>query len=78
MITTGSARGFIFGNSARNEPSIAVPLVESFQKQRLQTVRGSFQEGAPAFPGSEIRAKSPIQIGVRDVSGILGYFRPQI
>ncbi|MBI2924199.1 MAG: hypothetical protein HYY24_00660 [Verrucomicrobia bacterium] len=43
----------------------------------FQTVRGVFVEGAPAFPGSGIRAKSHIQVAVRDPRCILGYFRPQ-
>jgi len=41
-----------------------------------QTVRGVFLEGGPAFPGSEIAAKSHIQIAVRDRKCIAGFFRP--
>ena len=37
----------------------------------LQTVRGSFAEGAPIYPGSKILQKAHIQIAVRDVACIL-------
>lgn len=53
-----------------------IPLLEAAREQRIHTVRGSFHEGPPAFPGSEIRTKSHIQIAVRDSACILGYFRP--
>ena len=42
----------------------------------FHSVRGVFQEGAPAFPESEIRRRSHIQIAVRDPACILGYFLP--
>ncbi|RYG58873.1 hypothetical protein EON80_26425 [bacterium] len=42
----------------------------------VDTVRGVFQEGQPAFPGSFIREKSHIQIAVREASCIVGFFRP--
>jgi len=42
----------------------------------FQTVRGVFQEGGEAFPGSGIHAKSHIQVAVRDPACIIGYFRP--
>lgn len=42
----------------------------------FQTVRGSFQEGEPAFPGSGILRESHIQVVVRDRRCILGVFRP--
>jgi len=54
-----------------------LPKIEIFLGSRLQTVRGVFQEGAPAFAGSDIRKKSHIQIAVRDPACILGYFKPQ-
>lgn len=37
----------------------------------IQTVRGSFAEGAPIYPGSKILRKAHIQIAVRDVACIL-------
>jgi len=43
---------------------------------RFQTVRGVFQEGGHAFPGSGIYVKSHIQVAVRDSACIIGYFRP--
>ncbi len=53
-----------------------IPLIEAAHHHPMQTVRGSFHEGPPVFPGSEIRSKSHIQIAVRDTACILGYFRP--
>ncbi|MGE0709662.1 MAG: hypothetical protein AB7N76_24105 [Planctomycetota bacterium] len=41
-----------------------------------QTVRGVFEEGDVAFPGACVRAKTHIQIAVRDPRCILGYFLP--
>jgi len=43
---------------------------------KIQTVRGIFVEGPPAFPGSKIALKSHIQVAVRDSGCILEYFRP--
>jgi hypothetical protein len=37
----------------------------------VQTVRGSFAEGAPNYPGSKILQKAHVQIAVRDVACIL-------
>ena len=37
----------------------------------LQTVRGSFAEGAPIYPGSKILQKAHTQIAVRDTTCIL-------
>jgi hypothetical protein len=45
-------------------------------RPEIQTVRGVFVEGNPAFPGSQIYAKTHVQIAVRDSSCILGYFLP--
>ncbi len=56
--------------------NFVIPMMEAVEVQSIQTVRGVFQEGPPAFPGSEIRQKSHIQIAVRDSECILGYFRP--
>jgi hypothetical protein len=55
----------------------AIPEVERGWGVRVQTVRGVFQEGAPAYPGSAIMRKSHIQVVVRDAACILGYFRPE-
>lgn len=49
---------------------------ENISELACHTVRGLFQEGDPAFPGSGIRKKSHIQIAVRHPSCILGYFLP--
>lgn len=42
----------------------------------FHSVRGVFQEGAPVFPDSAIRKRSHIQIAVRNVDCIVGYFLP--
>lgn len=55
-----------------------LPRLEEFVVFKFQTVRGVFQEGVPAFVGSDIRRKSHIQIAVRDPDCILGYFKPQV
>ena len=55
-----------------------LPKLEQTYGMNFHTVRGVFQEGTPAFEGSEIRRKSHIQIAVRDPSCILGYFKPQL
>lgn len=44
----------------------------------FDTVYGYFQEGEQAFPGSDIMAKSHIQICVRNNSCIKGYFIPRL
>lgn len=41
-----------------------------------ETVRGVFFEGGELYPGAGFRERTHIQICVRDLSGILGYFRP--
>ena len=53
-----------------------VPALEADLNTRIQTVRGVFQEGEPAFPGGGIRRKSHIQIAVRDPCVIVGFFHP--
>jgi hypothetical protein len=44
----------------------------------FQTVRGAFEEGAPAFPGSMICQQTHVQIAVRDAGCVLGVFRPMM
>ena len=53
-------------------------LVDGEEAVSFQTVRGAFWEGDEAFPGSILRQQSHIQIAVRDVSCILGVFRPNL
>ena len=55
----------------------AIPEIESALNSRVQTVRGMFQEGVPAYAGSGIMRKSHIQVVVRDAACILGHFRPE-
>ena len=42
------------------------------------TVRGYFRQGKPAFPTSAINQLSHVQIAVRNISCITGYFHPLI
>ena len=44
--------------------------------ENVQTVRGAFEEGDDAFPGSALKKETHIQVAVRDLSCILGVFRP--
>lgn len=55
----------------------AIPQIEKTLGVRFQTVRGVFQEGDRAYPGSGILKKSHIQVVVRDSEVILGYFLPE-
>lgn len=43
----------------------------------FNTVRGVFQEGKELFSGSQIKAKTHIQLAVRTSENILGYFWPR-
>ncbi|MBE2283078.1 MAG: hypothetical protein IAE77_06430 [Prosthecobacter sp.] len=54
----------------------AIPAVEVDWGCQFDSVRGVFQEGAPAFKGAGIKLKSHIQIAVRDPRAIIGYFLP--
>lgn len=47
-------------------------------KSHYQTVRCPFEEGDEVFPGSMLKTQTHIQISVRDLSCILGIFRPNI
>ena len=47
------------------------------QGYKFDTVYGYFQEGEAAYPGSEIREKTHIQIAVRNLDCIKGYFLPR-
>lgn len=53
-----------------NDMDVAAP--------RFQTVRSAFEEGDAAFPGSQLKTQTHIQIAVRDPSCILGVFRPNL
>lgn len=44
--------------------------------EAFDSVRGPFLEGDPIYPGAGFRAESHIQICVRTVDCIKGYFRP--
>jgi hypothetical protein len=46
-------------------------------RKPFDTVRGIFQEGGPAFEGSGIRKKSHIQVCIRNLDCIKGFFIPR-
>lgn len=54
----------------------AIELWEQARGNRVDTVRGMFQEGELVFPGSAIHRKSHIQIAVRRSDAVVGFFRP--
>lgn len=45
--------------------------------QEFDSVRGVFTEGGPAFPGAGIQKKSHIQICIRNMNCIKGFFLPR-
>lgn len=51
---------------------------QSCSLKDFDTARGVFTEGGPAFPGSGIHKKSHIQICVRNMDCIKGFFLPRI
>lgn len=54
-----------------------IPDLEQRKRTAYHSIRGVFQEGAPAFDGAGIKLKSHIQIAVRDPRAIIGYFQPE-
>jgi hypothetical protein len=55
-----------------------ITMREAETHERIQSVRGAFTEGVPAFEGSKVMSKSHIQIAVRDHGAIVGYFKPNL
>lgn len=49
---------------------------DTLKKERYDTVRGMFEEGNPLYPGAGIKEKNHIQICVRNINCIKGYFKP--
>jgi hypothetical protein len=47
-----------------------------FDLPSYETVRSPFNEGGQLYPGTSFRQKTHIQICVREISCIKGYFRP--
>jgi hypothetical protein len=56
--------------------SLVINSLTSAILEEVQTVRGTFEEGAEAFPGAALKMETHIQIAVRDRQCILGIFRP--
>jgi hypothetical protein len=44
----------------------------------FDTVRGVFTEGGAAFPGAAIQKKSHIQVCIRNLDVIKGFFIPKV
>ena len=44
---------------------------------RYDTVRGAFYEGEPAYEGTEIKKKNHIQVCIRNMNRIKGFFLPR-
>lgn len=44
----------------------------------FDTVRGVFTEGGPAFEGAGIQAKNHVQVCIRNINCIKGFFIPRI
>lgn len=55
--------------SIANNRTVEIPVFDS--------VRGAFSEGGPAFPGAKIARKSHIQICIRNLNCIKGFFIPR-
>lgn len=53
-------------------------LREKAELAPYQSVRSGFAEGGALFPGTELTKKAHIQIAVRDLSCIKGYFLPRL
>jgi hypothetical protein len=51
-------------------------LREDKERAPFDSVRGAFSEGVPLYEGAKIMAKTHIQVCVRRISSIRGYFRP--
>ena len=45
--------------------------------KHFDTIRGVFTEGGPAFEGAGIQAKNHIQICIRNLNCIKGFFIPR-
>tara|TARA_R100001143_G_scaffold62680_1_gene66654 strand:+ start:1667 stop:1855 length:189 start_codon:yes stop_codon:yes gene_type:complete len=46
------------------------------EKPPFDTAYGVFEEGEPIFPEAALKEKTHIQIAVRNIEMIRGYFRP--
>lgn len=55
-----------------------IELNKNSDLKEFDTVRGVFTEGGPAFPGAGIQKKSHIQICIRNMDCIKGFFLPRV
>ncbi len=46
--------------------------------KEFDTVRGIFTEGGQAFPGSGINSKNHIQVCIRNLDCVKGFFKPRV
>lgn len=77
------AGGEAIGDLAKRHLDCAVinwclDFLEKEEQVHFHTVRGVFSEGKAAFAGSKIMEKSHIQIAVRDMAAIAGFFKPSL
>ncbi len=56
--------------------NMAAELSKQLQYGDFDTVRGAFIEGAPIYPGARIFDKTHIQVCVRNMECIRGFFLP--
>lgn len=65
----------------RNLDCAVIEQIHDYNKSQnynqYDSVRGIFIEGGEAFPGSEIKSKTHVQICVRNTNCIKGLFRPR-
>lgn len=78
-----NAPGDPFGNLLLRYLDCAVfrhlhKLIEETRIEKIDTVRGMFEEGGLAFPGSAIKARTHTQIAVRNNDCIKGTFYPLV
>jgi hypothetical protein len=51
-------------------------LNEDMNKRPFDSVRGIFTEGRPIYPGAGFRSKTHVQLCIRSIKCIKGYFAP--
>lgn len=51
---------------------------ENTSIKEFDTTRGVFIEGGPAFPGAGVQKKSHLQVCIRNMKCIKGFFLPRV
>ena len=60
----------------RRRDCLIINYAARVSRDPVRSVRGAFEEGEPVFPGAAVRRQTHIQVAVRDLSRIVGIFRP--